>query len=44
MINVDLLYVGGILFVDAGALLGKVEWDRRIRLFEPTNRRALCKG
>ncbi len=44
MTNAGLLHIGGALLVDAAALLGKAERGRGIRLFGPSDRRALRKG
>ena len=44
MSNAGLLHVGGALFVDAAALLGKAKRGRGIHLFGPSDRRALRKG
>ena len=44
MSNAGLLHVGGALFVDAAALLGKAERGRGIRVFGPSDHRAVRKG
>ena len=44
MSNAGLLHVGGAFFADAAALLGKTERGRGIRLFGPSDHRAVRKG